>query len=97
MTLNTVKKRYKEAIKDQIDKLPDYNKVTIHYKLFPKTKHLTDIGNVTAVHKKFFEDALVECGHLPDDNYNYVIGSSESFGHIDKDNPRVEITITEVE
>jgi len=96
MTLNTVKKRYKEAMKEQIDTLPNYNRVTIHYKYFPKTRHLTDIGNVTAVHKKFFEDALVELGHLPEDNYNFVIGSSESFGHIDKENPRVEITITEV-
>jgi len=96
MTLNTVKVKYKEIMKEQIEQLPVFNKIIIHYKLFPKNKRLFDIGNVTSIHKKFFEDALVEFGRITDDNYLFVVGSTESFGGVDKDNPRVEITIEEL-
>jgi len=96
-TLNTVKIRYKALMVDQIMKLPKMGKVIIYYKLFPKSHRLTDIGNVISVHKKFFEDALVELGILEDDNYKFVIGSAEEFGKVDKDNPRVEILIKEIE
>ena len=44
--------------------------------------------------KKFFQDAIVECGLLPDDNVNYIVANSEVYGGIDKDNPRVEAFIT---
>lgn len=96
MTLNKVKVEYKEAVREQVEKLPIYNKVMIHYEVYPKTQRRTDIGNVVAIHKKFFEDALVELGRIPDDSFDHVIGSSESFGCVDNTNPRVEIQIIEV-
>lgn len=96
MTLNKVKVEYKEAVREQVEKLPIYNKVMIHYEVYPKTQRKTDIGNVVAIHKKFFEDALVELGRIPDDSFDHVIGSSESFGCVDNTNPRVEIQIIEV-
>lgn len=92
-TLNNVKKRYKEAVAEQIEALPNMQQIRNHYVIFPATKRKTDIGNVVAIHKKFFEDALVELGKLPDDDYNHILGSSEDFGGIDPDNPRVEIHI----
>jgi len=95
-TLNTVKIRYKAAMKEQIEKLPKMGRVIIYYKLFPKSHRLTDIGNVISVHKKFFEDSMVELGILEDDNYKFVIGSTEEFGKVDKENPRVEIRIKEI-
>lgn len=94
--LNKAKAAYKAAVADQVEQFRQMNRVSIHYTLYPKTRRLTDIGNVTAIHKKFLEDALVEMGKIEDDNYLYVVGSSESFGCVDKDNPRVEVTITEV-
>lgn len=96
MTLNTVKRNYKEAVREQVEQLPEFKKVIIHYELYPKTRRRTDIGNVTAIHKKFFEDALVELGRIPDDSFDHVIGSTESFGCVDSTNPRVEILITEI-
>jgi hypothetical protein len=48
-----------------------------------------------AIQRKFFEDALVELGYLTDDNYLHVLGASDDFGGVEKDNPRIEITITE--
>lgn len=97
LVLNNTKKNYKVIIQNQIDKLPVYpGQITLHYKLFPGSKRRTDIGNVVSIHKKYFEDALAESGHIKDDDYTIVIGSSESFGRVDKENPRVEITITEI-
>ena len=94
--LNKAKINYKAIINEQIKDLEPMDKVCINYTLFPKSKRLTDIGNVVSIHKKFIEDALVELGKLPDDNYNHVLGSSECFGYVDKDNPRVEANIIPV-
>lgn len=94
--LNNAKKAYKAAVAAQIAELPQLGVVVINYRLYPKTRRLTDIGNVVSIHKKFFEDALVEMGKIEDDNYMHVISNSESFGEVDKHNPRVEITIIEV-
>jgi hypothetical protein len=40
---------------------------------------------------------MVELGLIADDNVNYIVATSESYGGLDRDNPRVEaeITITE--
>lgn len=95
--LNTAKRAYKAAVADQVAALPNLHRVIICYTLYPKTRHLTDIGNVVSIHKKFLEDALVEAGKIEDDNYLFVLGGSEDFGRVDKDNPRVEASIMEVE
>lgn len=83
-------------MEDQIRELPVYKTVKIHYTIFPKSRRRTDLGNVVSVHKKYFEDSLVEFGKIPDDDYTHIIYNSESFGGVDKDNPRVEITIIPV-
>lgn len=95
--LNKAKIVYKEMMQEQLSKLNKYKKIRIKYTLYPKTNHLTDIGNVTSIHQKLFEDALVETGLLEDDNYLFIIGSTQAFGEIDKDNPRVEIEIEEID
>lgn len=94
LTLNTTKKNYKTIMQSQIDLMPSYtDPIMILYILYPKTRRLTDVGNVVSIHKKYLEDALVESGKLIDDNYNYIVGSLEKFGEVDKDNPRVEVHI----
>lgn len=95
-TLNKSKQAYKAIIGWQIKKLNPIKKAVIHYTLYPATNRLTDIGNVVSIHKKYFEDALTYYEVIPDDNYNHVISSSEFFGGIDKENPRVEIKIKEI-
>lgn len=96
-TLNTVKIRYKEHMKEQIMKLPQYDvPVRILFRLFPKSRRLTDVSNVCSVHDKFFCDALVECGKLPDDNYLHLPEVKYTFGDVDKNNPRVEIFISNI-
>jgi Holliday junction resolvase RusA-like endonuclease len=95
--LNAAKKNYKALLAEQILRLPKMKKAEIGYVLYPKTKRKTDIGNVIAIHKKFFEDAMVEFGIIPDDDYTHIVGSYESFGAVDKENPRVEIRVLEIE
>lgn len=80
----------------QILALPVLSRITITYTVFPKTKRLCDVSNVCTVHDKFFCDALVELGRLPDDNYTFIPGIKYLFGEVDKVNPRVEIMIKEL-
>lgn len=92
--LNKAKVEYKNALAEQINALPEFTTAKIHYTVYPKDRRDPDVGNVVSIHQKFFEDALVELGKLPDDSSKYILWSSQSFGEISRDNPRVEITIT---
>jgi hypothetical protein len=81
---------------DVIELLPELKKIELTYTVFPKTRRLCDVSNVCSVHSKFFLDALVELGKIPDDNYKYVPREIFQIGEVDPDNPRVEITIKEI-
>lgn len=92
--LNASKVAYGLLMQPQVQQLPVFTKpVHIHYKLFVGTARKTDIMNWVAVIDKFFQDVLVNEGKLLDDNYDYVPYITCSFGGIDKNNPRMEITI----
>lgn len=94
-TLNDSKIKYKEVMAEQIAKLPALTKVAVRFTLFPKTHRRTDTPNVCAVHDKYFMDAMVEFGKLPDDSFNHYVETGYRFGEVDKYNPRVEIEIFE--
>lgn len=95
--LNNAKVTYKMIMKKQIEKLPKLQPpIQITYTVFKGDKRNCDIGNICSVHQKFFEDALVELGKLPDDNHNMIKRSIFEWGGIDKLNPAVEIMIEEV-
>ena len=95
--MNKVKQLFHEQVKEQIEKLPQLQyPIRCKYTVYTKTKRLFDVNNVCAVADKYFMDALVEFGKLPDDNYEYYLGFAEcSFGGISKDNPRIEVEIYE--
>lgn len=94
--LNAAKKNYKQAVLPQLKQLPHFNKIKLIYVFYPNSRRRYDISNVCSIVDKFFSDALVESGHLDDDNYNYLPDVLYCFGSIDKDNPRVEILIEEL-
>ena len=54
-----------------------------------------DKDNIAAA-KKFCLDALVTCGTLKNDTWERIVGFSDNF-YVDKNNPKVEIYIKEVE
>ncbi len=95
-TLNKAKIEYFHMITEQILALPKFEKIRLSYKVFAKDKRKFDLDNVCSIHAKFFQDSLAELGRIPEDNYLYVVESHHCFGGIDRDNPRVEITIEEV-
>lgn len=92
--LNDMKVAFKELVKDQIKDLPVFTKAEFRYVLFPGSLHLQDISNVCSVIDKFFSDAFVESGKLPEDNYNHLTKITFEFGGVDKNNPRCEVHIT---
>ncbi len=56
----------------------------------------TDGHNIRSVIEKFFLDGLVECGAIKDDSTpKFVVGDYGTSYYMDKDNPRIEITIEE--
>ena len=91
--LNKAKVNYKEIIKGKLPDIKLKTPILIIYTLYPKTRRLTDIGNVCCVHQKFFEDALTEHGLIEDDNYLFINTTVFRFGKVDKLNPRVSIEI----
>ena len=51
----------------------------------------TDRSNVLSIHEKFFCDALVELGKLPDDCDRHIGETHYYTGGYDPNDPRVEI------
>lgn len=88
---------YTEHMKNQISTLPVMDKVELLYVIYPKTKLLCDISNVGSIHDKFFCDALVKFGRLPDDDYRYLKDVHYRMGKVDPKNPRVDIYLLDPE
>jgi len=88
------KKEFKDIIRDDVSALPVFFKVKPVYKYYLRQK--ADVGNVHSVIEKYFLDALVELGKIPDDDCYQVTGADYEFAGIDRDNPRCEITIEEL-
>lgn len=55
-----------------------------------------DKDNISSFGRKVIQDALVSAGVLKDDGWKYVVGFSDRFD-VDKNNPRIEVLIREVE
>lgn len=94
-TLNQSKINYKEYIKKQIEEEVYYplNKIGIIYTVYKGDSRRYDVGNICSVHQKYFEDALVELGKLPDDRATNIPITVFLNGTISRDNPRVDIRI----
>lgn len=92
---NNIKIAYKEQLKDVLKDLKFSNRITIEFKLWKGSARRTDRANVLSVHEKFFCDALTEYGCIPDDNDDFIECQFYRTGGIDRENPRVDITIKE--
>lgn len=94
--LNNCKINYKNHMEKQIKSAPRFKRVLCIYKVYAGSKRSFDLGNVCSVHEKFFEDAFVELGKLEDDNIDIIPLVIYLGCGIDKDNPRVEIEVMEL-
>ena len=97
--LNLAKIKYKEILEEQFNKLDKkkinhlFKKIVTVYTIYKGDKRRCDIGNIASIHQKFFEDAFVESGCLSDDNFNNIPMCIFLWGGIDKNNPRVEVSV----
>ena len=67
--------------------------VTLHYTWYEKNQK-RDKDNISMA-QKFVQDALVKARIMPNDGWKEVEGFTHSF-KVDKKNPRIEVTICEV-
>ena len=84
-----------QAIKEQLKGIKITKPVKIHYVWHEKNR-LRDLDNVSSFGRKVIQDALVKCGTLEGDGWKHVTGFTDAF-YCDKSNPRIEITIEEIE
>ncbi len=91
-----MKRRCEDLIKAEIynsyKRLPRYKEaVFLSYKWYEPNDR-RDSDNIVFA-QKFVQDAFVSLGILPDDNRKYISGFSHLV-YVDKENPRIEVTIT---
>jgi len=94
--LNHAKINYKLIMREQIFKLPVFEKIKLEFVLYPNSRAKCDLDNVCSVHNKFFSDALVEMGKIKDDNYLFITEISYKFGEVLPKNGKVEVTIEHI-
>lgn len=93
---NKVKQDFTELILKQLTGIePIQDKFKVHYKLYYKNIS-SDPSNIVALAEKIFLDAIQKGDIVKDDNMKYHTSSSWEVIGIDKDNPRVEISISAV-
>ena len=71
-----------------------YDIIEIRYDVWFGSSRRQDVMNVGAVIDKFFEDCLVSNGIIPDDNSYHVIDTHFRYAGVSKNNPHVDITVT---
>ena len=94
---NDLKIQFKKAIHSTLAELdPIQGPIKIVYTFYYPDSRRRDLGNSLAVISKFTEDALVEEGIIPDDDYTIIRSIAGRYGGYDKQNPRCEVAIKEV-
>jgi len=92
---NRVKVRYTElASRQLVNATPIDGVVYSLFVLYKENNKRLDLDNYTTVHKKFFNDALVQNKILKDDSTDDVPFQLSLYGGIDKQNPRVDIYVS---
>ena len=94
---NLLKKSFKIATIGMLRELtPMQPPCKITYTIYYPNKRKFDVDNIGAIVGKFTHDALVEAGILEDDNHHYISEIHYVFGAVDKDNPRCDVVIEEL-
>lgn len=90
---NAIKRKFCEILESELEGIKFTDKIKIRFVLFKGSNRKIDRSNVLSVVEKFFCDALVHYGCIVDDNDEYIESTHYYTGGIDRDDPRVEITI----
>lgn len=95
--LNSAKRNFTELVMGLDLPKETYEKVSLHYQIYPATKRKFDGMNVVSIVDKFVCDALVKRGVLPDDNIEHVVGVTWEVMEVDRENPRAVIAIQPID
>lgn len=90
---NNLKRKFKLAIQSELD-FKFSGKIIIDYKYYAPNQRKRDLMNVISVIDKFFQDAMVEKGCIEADDISIVIEVNSKYMGIDRNNPRLEVIIT---
>ena len=82
------------AIRQQLKNLQIKKPVILKYDFYEPNKR-RDLDNISSMAHKVIQDALVKTGVLKNDGWNEIISYIDQF-YLDKENPRIEVTIVEV-
>lgn len=81
-------------IRAQLTTLNIIKPIRLSYRYYePNRKR--DLDNISAFAHKVIQDALVKSEVIKNDGWKEIVGFSDDF-FVDKDNPRIEVTIEEV-
>lgn len=94
---NTAKRNFHDIVYNLGLPRVRYDKIHVRYKIYPPTNRLYDGNNVISIIDKFLMDALVNLSVVPDDNIKHVICPYWEHSGKDKDNPRVEVEVYNVD
>ena len=83
------------AVRSQLMGIHIENPVMIYYKFYEENRK-RDLDNISAFAHKVIQDGLVKGGLIQNDGWKNIVGFSDEF-FVDKENPRIEILIREVE
>jgi len=86
------RKEWKKHVVYSLGKMPRFNRIWLGITYFEPSRQ-RDPDNIAGF-KKIIMDALVESGAIKNDGWKQVSGWTERF-EIDKDNPGIEIFISE--
>lgn len=96
---NSMKQKYQQIAQDsiveQLRAIMINRKVIIEYRFYEKNKK-RDLDNISSFAHKVVQDALVRVGTLSNDGWNNIVGYKDFF-YIDKENPRIEVIIHELD
>lgn len=92
---NQAKHEYKNVLRPQLQGLKLAHPISLYFVLYKGSNRKSDRANVLSIQEKFFCDALVEYGCIPDDSDDFIVSTTYVSGWVDKDNPRVELIINQ--
>jgi len=96
---NAVKQKYQGEIAQVLSLIPRLtaSKIELTYEIWMPTKRRVDLMNVGSIVDKFVSDALVHAGVIMDDNIDVIPEVHFKYAGVDKERPRADVTITELE
>ncbi len=94
---NQIKKKYAEIAQPKLEGLKFFLPISLTFTLWKATTRKMDRSNVLSIHEKYLLDAMTQNGCIVDDCDEYVYSTKYITGGLDRDNPRCDITIQEIE